>query len=1200
MSTKFDNKIKKIKEHLSSYNPEEVLYYSFSLFLWIPNISAIAKSELTYAIFLALPINLFNEEKVPDFSYERFSYFCRKLIGLFPDFRTLEDFIPETDWGEIKYFLNKKYYKIFYGGNFSNPHDYIKLFEILHFPFAEFYEKKEGIRPQNALQEVLQLIDNIIDEIDQKNIDALNVSPGHLEVPSNAFWNSCKDYLDNFQNKISGNQYLVKEAIWIGGQKGDILEEDKFYEVLFSESIVRKYLIEHNGKCFPFLPRNYIHNLFNNWGQKFPSSTELNIAEVEDAIMHAVGSFADSALENVQILPFVEIEGINVSFQIGISQSDKLILIYIGNIYNALAVEEGLSNLNLNSINPLKIKVMGHESKFGFRNKSGEYEVDEESRIKVELIYLSLGLNTFAKSVKLPTGFTANFWFSLDFIGILYSLDSLEQLFKFLEFKRIEKNKIFGHSLSHIDYFGAFVDSSGIIDKGASDPDTIFLDPLWGSKFRYRFLKNFYLLFPQSPLLGDPYGWKLRSSSANEIVTITKKNAKVICLSTNKSKISTILFINDNDLDLENFKILHLLGECLIYNINKYSNEITKSNIPQFKNEIIIHLVPKEMQKTWRFAKHKYSEQLILEADVKKISDSFLNLENRSKENELLLSFLYFIAGEHYIFDSEIYKKLKEDELLPPGFKTFDLKLEYDRSNNLLPAELSDYEFFYAQKIIAEHCKKLDIVPGIYTGKAAKTILNAIRSSLISLIESRILSCNYRNTIVSLIVEGEAQYIKFKDLEAKIIKAKNQMVDYNRLKVFREERNEFLELHSSFRYLLAKFVSLVPSEESVLTKDELLQLIGISKGILHLYRVSDNLHYTIITEYEIEISDDFILRSNLPEEITKKLSNFQDKIADGKINRFDKVFKSSGTFIQDQKFNHELDIAFLSDFGFSANDFLSCLDILRYLPSSMSIDYDGCVRLPKSKIIEHVSRKLEINILTVEKVIDFLTLKTSEVLTVLDENGGGKKGVPDIPVWEYAKRYSRPEIRPIIEIDEILYFGTTAVYTSLLIWAGCINRFYFPFALPSSNVEKVLNKVEKSFQDHLVVVAFNIVREFTMKLAKELDIPDLIPGAETIGDVDILAILEEKKIILNIECKYIRDTFAAKDSRRVRDKIFKSSSKEKNYLEKVERRHQELNMNKNVVLSYFKISLERLTDYKVVSLFITSMSPSITPVGNVR
>lgn len=196
--------------------------------------------------------------------------------------------------------------------------------------------------------------------------------------------------------------------------------------------------------------------------------------------------------------------------------------------------------------------------------------------------------------------------------------------------------------------------------------------------------------------------------------------------------------------------------------------------------------------------------------------------------------------------------------------------------------------------------------------------------------------------------------------------------------------------------------------------------------------------------------------------------------------------------------------------------------------------------------------------------------------------------MPDIPVWEYAKRYSRPEIRPIIEIDEILYFGTTAVYTSLLIWAGCINRFYFPFALPSSNVEKVLNKVEKSFQDHLVVVAFNIVREFTMKLAKELDIPDLIPGAETIGDVDILAILEEKKIILNIECKYIRDTFAAKDSRRVRDKIFKSSSKEKNYLEKVERRHQELNMNKNVVLSYFKISLERLTDYKVVSLFITS------------
>ncbi|XDD52210.1 hypothetical protein AB3N59_19835 [Leptospira sp. WS92.C1] len=1190
MNSKFDNSKSKIKDHLSLYDRQEILYYLFSLFLWIPNISAVVKSELTYAIFLSLPKEVEKDDRKPNFSYDRFLYFCRKLIRLFPDFKTIEDFIPKTDWGEIKYFLNNKHYKILYGGNYLNPHDYITQFELLHFPFVNYYEQKIGILPQEALQEILQLTDDIINGIDQKSLDSTKMLPGHLEIPPKTFWDSCKVFLDGFQDLVCESKYLITAVISIGGIAESLLSEDVFLNKISAESITRKFLIEHDGKLFPFLPRNYIHNLFNSWGENFSSVSEIGIREIEHVVTMSFANFVDGALENVQILPFVEIEGIDGVFHFGIAQSNKLILVRIGDIFSPIEVEEEWKSINLESANFSNIKVMGCESKFGLQNKAGEFEEEENSDLDLEIIYLSVELVSLLKKITLPKSLNFHPWFSIDFIGILTSVDSLEQLFKFFEFKRKEESRIFGASLSQMDYFGAFSDSSGILVKGASKPNIVYLDPHWGVNFRYCFLKNFYEPFPNIPVLGKPYGWKVASPISSEIVTLIKKNKKTICLSTKNEFINAVLILDGDDLDIESFKILHLLGECLIYNINRYSNEIIKSNFPHLKAGVVIHLVSAAIQGGWRFVKHRNAgvEEVILEGNVNQISDLFLNLEDRSKENELLLSFLSSVVGERLLFNSIVYRKLQDDVGNAPGFKLFESKLEFDRPGNLVPVEISNYEIFYTQKVIAELCEKLGIVPNIYKGEAAKTILNTIRNSLISDLERRIQNYNYEGSIVSLIIEGEALYIKFKDLEARIVASKNQSVDYDRVEAFSRERNDFLDLHRSFRYLLSKFVSLVPIGTSVLTKEETLDLLVVSKEILHLYRISDNLHYTVLEQYEIEIGEDYILQFHLPNEILKKLSKFQDKYATERINPSNKYFKSSGVISDSQTFNNEINKAFFSDFGFSADDFLACLGILRFLPSSMNIKYDGCVRLSKNELIGHVSNTLEINSLVTLRIIEFLTLKTSEVLTILGDKKGEIKSVNDIPVWEYAKRYSRPEIRPLIEESGLLYFGTGNVYASLLIWQGCISRFYFPYTVSSSNVEKFLDKAEKLFQAHLVDVAYCIVREFTKHLTKEIDIPDLIPGANDIGDVDVLAVLDEKKIILNIECKYIRDTFSVKDTRRVRDKIFRSSSSGKNYLEKVELRHNELGLNKNEVLTHYRINLDKLSGYKIVSLFVTN------------
>jgi len=67
-------------------------------------------------------------------TYENFRRFCEEFFRLLPSFETLEDFVPETDWGEIEYFFQDQRYRIFYGSELCNAYDFYYGFEIV---FAE-------------------------------------------------------------------------------------------------------------------------------------------------------------------------------------------------------------------------------------------------------------------------------------------------------------------------------------------------------------------------------------------------------------------------------------------------------------------------------------------------------------------------------------------------------------------------------------------------------------------------------------------------------------------------------------------------------------------------------------------------------------------------------------------------------------------------------------------------------------------------------------------------------------------------------------------------------------------------------------------------------------------------------------------------------------------------------------------------------
>ena len=78
--------------------------------LWLPNISSMLKHCLAMYCCISIKEKDFKQNDQIS-SYDDFKVFIKYLYNLLPNNPMVEDFIPEVDWGEIKYQWNDKQYK---------------------------------------------------------------------------------------------------------------------------------------------------------------------------------------------------------------------------------------------------------------------------------------------------------------------------------------------------------------------------------------------------------------------------------------------------------------------------------------------------------------------------------------------------------------------------------------------------------------------------------------------------------------------------------------------------------------------------------------------------------------------------------------------------------------------------------------------------------------------------------------------------------------------------------------------------------------------------------------------------------------------------------------------------------------------------------------------------------------------------------
>lgn len=417
--------------------------------------------------------------------------------------------------------------------------------------------------------------------------------------------------------------------------------------------------------------------------------------------------------------------------------------------------------------------------------------------------------------------------------------------------------------------------------------------------------------------------------------------------------------------------------------------------------------------------------------------------------------------------------------------------------------------------------------------------------------------------------------------------------------------NQFSSNHKIVRYLIELSVLVNPKQGQKFTIEQYKYLFSLIKNILNIYEISDRLHYRIFDDCNIQVDNQYLIDTIFEESSKNSTRMFSQFLSKKKFENKPREIKFQNIIEDINIFRKEVDSAFLKDIGFSFGDLIAVLDFLSfwpdYFPEKGSSYYQSSSldAITQLGIIEIT----DINKETISTVIDYLTLKQSDILRTLESDSSDDKIVyknhDEIPIWEYSKRFSRYTIRPIIKIKDTYYWGTGSVTKCKEIWQGSISRQCLPYSIPGKNISNLLKKYEDIVKKVLVSKSFSIISSYTEYSFQECELykVDKIGNhPRDLGDYDIIAFLKNQNILLNFECKYIRDSFCMKDAKRDMEKIFFGKDRNgKSYISALSRRQEYLEKNYEPLLRRLKwIPQEKATNLKIIPIFLLKDQTSWT------
>ncbi|QLR04871.1 hypothetical protein [Providencia rettgeri] len=1143
--------------------------------LWLPNISSMFKHCLAMYCCISLEEQDFNQNDQIS-NYNDFKVLIGNLYNLLPNNPMVEDFIPEIDWGEIKYQWDDKQYKILYGGAVERITDFIDAFRLSH---------STDTNALLQLEQSLKLQNYLINSISSNNFDeSVKLRPGTIHLPDEKFWIESRKIISEINTHINSSEYDIDSNLVCSLNNINQFNSNYAFFDAFTQ-----------GKALPF-----------NFIKKNEIFLPLSIRQMPGVIIDHYDTPCDLSTLNEQLKSYINLRfksNFPFIFKIGNPTKNPPVLDHeffsVWNFGEKIIFFTTFDRESPKSLILLEINIQRYieSAEWHLISTENTFGMKIENSKKVQPKFKNIHIVAVSNNVSTVNGFIGfdsqphSMVFDLaTFCTVFDSLSTDEEFLQFIEFDKQNKKKVFGFS-SLNDRFFAFRNTHSVLEQGAITYHNVMLDPHTGSNGRFDYLKNYWLHIPKNTPT-NLKKWEFKSEYEGNI-KLYAKNYAAMSWSTEILTCSVHCYSDFKTLIKEQREksahINELFLECLCDAFSQRKDQLKDSFLINF-SRITFHILPdpqsyleleersplikQEIITSANLLKYrKHDEQGLLDIGL------FINLKafcyllksssGANAQVEILIEVLAKIVDiTKNSIESKIINELNETRKWPKRVQLTHETQPFD-SHNSKPIEPTSTQYLHARKQLALLFKSNNIEPGRYELTEAKEIINEISNQYKDIIYYKIHNIDHDLLLKFSLVNHDA-YISENYIQNTRLKLSLQHeVTYNREERFTEIKNNFIRNSKNYRYLIEAIKSSENKNNKWFSEDSALYLIAHIDWLLVLYEASDTLHNDIEVG-GLNIDSEYIpeifynpTRKDAEVEFTNEQANYH--LSREGISSEDEVTSS----LFDGNFD-PIDKVFQTDLSFKFSQLLTILDILSNWASYTKIApqpiYQDNLENIENKCNEIL---VDTNLDEIRKILSFLILDGSKVKRLL-----GKDTLEfDVPVSDHNKREHRLNIRPIIELaDGNLIWGPAACHRSLTIWFNHIANGYLPADFNWKSVNSYVRKLKEGVEKELEVRAGEVTKRFIKLTERGIDLRKrfLKEDVPDIGDFDVLAYIPEKNIWINLECKYNKPYYCLKDMKRLRNTVFLGEGTRQSHISKIQKRAEYLENNLEYVRGLLK------------------------------
>lgn len=1168
--------INEIKDLLKKFHPLDLFKTILIAETYIENVNGFVKFSLLFEVFFSINLEEFGHERIT--SYEDFSRVLISIYKIIPHNEMIEDFYSIDDWGQVKYQLGDKSYKILYGSCLTDSYSYFKSFELCYSHNKQAY---------NDLKNVVENQDNLLSNVNQKVSKSRYSS--ELSIPSIDFRDQMLNWLENVNTNNDNEDLIITNGVFLNHNKD-------FYSRYMDGEVNLYCYFKYEDRLYPFSIRNHICVLVEKY--------HLRNIDVLNNTSNKISLFLDKNIKKL----------ICGNFRI---RTEKSIF---ENMFSGV-LESGdktyfILPLNSDELTKLasligKIKNIMSDPDWGIQKPYTNYGFqprDIEGGVltfqKIRIIVVLTELTTRNHLIPQITEDNIEITSINEFIAVVDSMESDNELDEFVDYYKANQIKtiFFGFNL---DGFSSFKDSHGLLEDGATSFSMIMVDTHSAPQFRYEYLIEKYGNLPENLPKNDNYQWSIKSIYDGNYCLISK-NHNAISWSTIINRTSIHFLFDFHVIDLSqsdlNPQVLELFCEAAADSLSQRQDYLKDLN--SFDNITVKLLIGITIEKAESEFQPDVDSSIFVDyqkvfIDEKKLDlNVYLDLEycfynfrtsiNAKFQNEICVEFLKIINDFKKIENLDsLIDSLSAANELPLRMTMGSLSPRFDVIEET-PEDIKEIYFKRGRQSLARILKSNGILPDKYKDfSKAKEIINDASSKFREEIHHVINSKNIMS-ILEFALYDYSVLVSYNYLSTlrQEMSLKHE-VSYSRSERLAKLDSDFKRNSQIYRYLIECTLMLDSSSHESITKEEYLNLLGSINWLLNMYHSSDGLHYDVGVE-GIEIDFSYIPEIIMSEATLSVQDKYNEELSSYKLGIGLNSADELSSIIPNDNYKL-IDSAFYEDLGFGFRNLFTVLYCLSNWGRWNNIEKQAFYKLPFNELVQTAFDMItnpEVSIDELENIIRFLIIDSSKI-NILE---GIETPQFDVPVSDHSKRTNRLNIKPLISFNNEIIWSPACTHRALGIWTTHTTDGYLPADFNFPTVNKLVDDSKTVLEKQLETKAFDILSRYTSYIESGIDLKKKFKKENypDIGDYDVLAFVPESNCWIMVECKYNQPAYCLKDMSRLRQRIFGKDQNDKSQISKVKRRYDFLLTEHNKIRNSIQWpEPNSLDELKIINLYVS-------------